>query len=404
MTSYKRTYARIDLDAIQENIAAVRASLPPRCRLAAVVKADGYGHGAVPVSLFMEELVDFFCVATLEEGINLRYHGIGKPVLILSCIPREDYRESVLFDLRETVFTLKQAEDMNQSAKELERRAKVHIAIDTGMNRIGLKPCDESIALIQEISRLEHIEIEGIFTHFHSADEWDLSSAKKQLQDFLSFLEKLEYLGLRPPLCHIANSAGIAHHLGEGLDMVRCGIAMYGIPPSDQTDLSSIKLRPALSLYSTVTCIKELPAGETVSYGATFQARENMRTATIAFGYADGYPRDLSNKGYVLIRGKKCPILGRICMDQTIVDVSQNPQVQIGDQAVLIGIQGEEKITAQELMSLSHTFPYEFVCGLNKRVPRVYYANGSFVGSKDYTRDIYTLNGPVSPVDNIINL
>ena len=356
MDSYKRAYAKVDLDAIKHNLTVTKNALKKDMKLAAIVKADGYGHGSVPVSLYIEDIVDFFCVATLEEGINLRYHGITKPILILACIPRESYKESIVFDIRESVFTIDQAKKINEEAKQMGKKMAVHIAIDTGMNRIGFKPTKESADIIKEINDMENIEVEGIFTHFHSADDSDLTSAHKQKKLFSDFLELLHSMGVEPKIAHASNSAGIVNGIGTDLDMVRCGITMYGIAPSSDVDLKDFDYRPALSIYSTITYIKRICAGESVSYGATFTAKKDMKVATISFGYADGYPRDLSNRGYVLIHGNKCNILGRICMDQTIVDVSDVKDVKIGDRVVILGESENSVITVDELTKSSNTF------------------------------------------------
>ena len=391
MDSYKRAYAKVDLDAIKHNLTVTKKSLKNDIKLAAVVKADGYGHGSVPVSLYIEDIVDFFCVATLEEGINLRYHGITKPILILACIPRNSYKESIVFDIRESVFTLEQAEKINEEAKQMGKKAAIHIAIDTGMNRIGFKPTKKSADIIKEINDMENIEIEGVFTHFHSADESDLTSAKEQNLLFTNFLHTLHDMGIAPKIAHASNSAGILNRIGTEFDMVRCGITMYGIAPSGEVNLNGLDYRPALSIYSTVTYIKQINAGECVSYGATFVADKDMRVATISIGYADGYPRDLSNKGYVLIHGVRCNILGKICMDQTIVDVSAVDNAKIGDRVVILGESEGNKITVDELTGDSNTFSYEFICGINKRVPRLYYCKDKYIGKKDYIRDLYTV-------------
>ena len=389
MDLYKRAYAKVDLDAIRHNLIMTRHAVGKDIKIAAVVKADGYGHGSVPVSLYIEDIADFFCVATLEEGINLRYHGITKPILILACVPRKDYKESVLFDIRESVFTMEQAKSINESAKSLNKNAAVHIAVDTGMNRIGLKPSSESIDIIEKINKLENISIEGVFTHFHSADDKDLNSAKEQKKSFTDFVKKLNERGVNTPIVHAANSAGILNGIGIELDMVRCGISMYGISPSEDVNIEGFNLKPALSLYSTITYIKHIKKGECVSYGATFKADRDMDIATVSFGYADGYPRDLSNKGYVLIHDVKCSIIGRICMDQTIVDISNVSEAVIGDKVTLLGKSEKNSITIEELTKESNTFSYEFICGINKRVPRLYFSEGKPIGKKDYIRDLY---------------
>jgi len=361
MDSYRRAYAKVDLDAIKHNLTVTKKALKENMKLAAIVKADGYGHGSVPVSLYIKDIVDFFCVATLEEGVNLRYHGITNPILILACIPRNSYKESIVFDIRESVFTLDQAKKINDEAGELGKKISIHIAIDTGMNRIGFKPTKESADIIKEISEMENIEIEGIFTHFHSADESDLTSAKEQERLFGQFLDLLKSMGIKPAIVHASNSAAIVNGIGTDFDMVRLGITMYGVAPSNEVNLTDFDYRPALSIYSTITYIKRIKAGECVSYGATFKAEKDMDIATISFGYADGYPRDLSNKGYVLINGVKCNIIGRICMDQTIVDVSNVPNVNIGDTVVILGKSAGNSITVDELTKDSNTFSYEFI-------------------------------------------
>ena len=238
---------------------------------------------------------------------------------------------------------------------------------------------------------MENIEIEGIFTHFHSADESDLTSAKEQERLFGQFLDLLKSMGIEPSIVHASNSAAIVNGIGTDFDMVRLGITMYGVAPSNEVNLTNFDYKPALSIYSTITYIKRIKSGESVSYGATFKAEKDMDIATISFGYADGYPRDLSNKGYVLIKGVKCNIIGRICMDQTIVDVSNVPNVNIGDTVVILGKSDGNSITVDELTKDSNTFSYEFICGINKRVPRLYYSNGEYVGKKDYIRDLYTM-------------
>lgn len=389
MDLYKRAYAKVDLDAIRHNLIMTRRVIGENTKIAAVVKADGYGHGSVPVSLYIEDIADFFCVATLEEGINLRYHGITKPILILACVPRDNYKESVLFDIRESVFTLEQAKNINASAKALNKNISIHIAVDTGMNRIGLKPSEESIYIIEEMGKLKNINIEGIFTHFHSADDKDLTSANEQRKSFTDFVKKLNERGINPPIVHAANSAGTLNGIATDLDMVRCGISMYGISPLEDVSVDDFDLRPALSLYSTITCIKHIKKGECVSYGATFKADKDMLAATISFGYADGYPRDLSNRGYVLIHDIKCNIIGRICMDQTIVNISAVPQARVGDRVTLLGKSEKNTITIEELTKGSNTFSYEFICGINKRVPRLYFSKGKPIGKKDYIRDLY---------------
>ncbi len=388
MSNYKRAYASIDLTALKHNLAVISARLPKGVKVAAAVKADGYGHGAVPIANAMKDRVSFFCVATAEEGVNLDRHGVGLPILILGPVPGDDYREVVAHDLRACIFCMEQAKHLSDEAKAAGRTAKIHIAVDTGMNRIGVKPNYESLLLVRDISRLKGIEIEGIFTHLFSADEGDKSAAKEQIRRFREFCERLEEMGICPKLRHVANSAGIIGSLGHDFNMVRAGILMYGLLPS--AEATKLDVKPVMGLHSTITYIKTIRAGESVSYGATFIAKKSTRVATVPIGYGDGYPRSLSNKGFVLICGKPAAILGRVCMDQMMVDVSDIEDAKIGSHVTLVGKDGDREIGVMDLCALCDRFHYEFVCDISKRVPRIYFENGEMTGIKDYLDDDYT--------------
>ena len=370
MSNYKRAYASIDLDAIKHNIKELISVTPKKLMYAGVVKLDGYGHGAVPVARAIEPYVSFFCVATVDEAINLKRHHVKKPILILGPIPGDEYEEAVRLDIRFTVFTLEQANLLSVEAKKQNKNALIHIALDTGMNRIGLKPTKEDASLVKKISELENIEIEGLFTHLFSADESDKEYAIKQIKEFESFITSLAEYGINPKIKHVSNSAGIIENLGTDFDMVRVGIVLYGIRPSNEVDMSSLNIRPVMSLYSVVTHIKFIEEGETVSYGRTFTASKRTKVATIPIGYGDGYPRSLSNKGYVLIEGKKAKILGRVCMDQMMVDVTEIGAATIGSKVTLVGKDKEETIRVEDLSALCTRFPYEFVCNITKIIPR----------------------------------
>ena len=388
---YSRVWAPIDLDAMEFNMQSMRDRIPAGTRMAGVIKTDAYGHGAVPAAGIIDRFVSFFCVASGEEALNLRLHGITKPILILGPYPGKDYGPLVEADIRPAVFTMEQALDVSRAAKQLEKTAPVHIAIDTGMHRIGMEPTEESADLVKEMAALPGIRIEGLFTHLYRADEKDLTIAREQVTKYRNFVKYLADRGIFPEVRHVSNSAGIMELLGTDYDMVRCGITLYGIYPSDEVDREKLDIRPVMSLKATVTYVKEIGPGDEVSYGGTFRAERPMRVATVPVGYGDGYPRLLSSRGYVLIAGKKAPILGRVCMDQFMVDVTDIPEAETGSVATLLGKDGDAEITADELGSLSGRFPYEFVCCIGKRVPRVYYRNGEIVGTKDWFGDRYEM-------------
>ena len=388
---YSRVWAPIDLDAMEFNMQSMRDRIPAGTRMAGVIKTDAYGHGAVPTAGIIDRFVSFFCVASGEEALNLRLHGITKPILILGPYPGKDYGPLVEADIRPAVFTMEQALDVSRAAERLGKTAPVHIAIDTGMHRIGMEPTEESADLVKEMAALPGIRIEGLFTHLYRADEKDLTIAREQVTKYRNFVKYLADRGIFPEIRHVSNSAGIMELLGTDYDMVRCGITLYGIYPSDEVDREKLDIRPVMSLKATVTYVKEIGPGDEVSYGGTFRADRIMRVATIPVGYGDGYPRLLSSRGYVLIAGKKAPILGRVCMDQFMVDVTDIPEAETGSVATLLGKDGDAEITADELGSLSGRFPYEFVCCIGKRVPRVYYRNGEIVGTKDWFGDRYEM-------------
>ena len=377
MENYDRVWARIDLDAIAFNIESIKKKIQKNTRIIAVIKADGYGHGAVPIAQMLEsdDRIWGYAVATAEEAIALREHGVIKPILILAYTFAHSYGALIQNDVRLTVFTLEMAADLSKEAVKQEKPCKVHVKLDTGMTRIGMPPASSSIALIQQIAALENIEIEGIFTHFARADETDKTKAYEQLEKFQNFTKQLEETtGITIPMKHCSNSAGIAWMPEANLDAVRAGIILYGLWPSDEVKESgTIVLRPSLCLKSRVVYIKTISKGQEISYGGTFITKRETRVATICIGYGDGYPRSLSNKGYVLINGQKAPILGRVCMDQFMVDITDiTGNVQTGSEVTLIGKDLDEEITMEALGALSGRFNYELACDLGKRIPRVY--------------------------------
>lgn len=370
-----RVYAEVDLDAIAQNMEAMKRNLPTGTMMYAVVKADAYGHGSAAVAGKLET-VDYVCgyaVATAEEALYLRRAGIRKPVLVLGYTFPDCHEMMVREEIRTTVFRMDTVDSLEAAARAAGKPAKVHIKVDTGMNRIGITPDRKGLAFVEALTGSGRIEIEGIFTHFARADEADKTSAGKQLGTFKEFLHMIKKeLSLEIPIKHCSNSAAILEMPQAGMDAVRAGIAMYGLPPSDEVSGRNLRLRPALSLYSHIVYIKTIAAGESVSYGGTFTAAEPMRVATVPVGYGDGYPRDLSNRGYCLLHQKKAPILGRVCMDQFMVDVSDIPEASEGDRVVLLGYDETEGIDTRDLEEMSGRYHYELLCGLGGRIPRIY--------------------------------
>jgi alanine racemase len=377
-------YADIDLDIIASNVDALMALTPKGTGAVAVVKADGYGHGDVAVAKAVYEKVRMYAVATLDEAVNLRENGIDKPILILGFVNVDEYETLVKNQVTATVFDYETAEQLSETAGKLGLKALCHIKIDTGMRRIGLEPDESGIEVVKRISRLSNLDMQGIFTHFATSDEADKTKAERQLDRFEKFVGKLSEEGITFKYVHCANSAAVIDMPQTYKDMVRLGIAMYGMYPSNEVDKSRVVLKPALKLMSHVTYVKEVPAGQEVSYGGTFVTGRTTTIATVSVGYGDGYPRSLSSKGYVLINGKKAPIIGRVCMDQMMVDVTDIQGVGRDSLVTLIGRDGDEEITVEEIAALANTFNYEFVCNLNKRIPRNYYKSGRLLGSHDY--------------------
>lgn len=386
MKKYSRVMARIDLDAIAYNMEQMHRNIDAKTKMIGVVKTDGYGHGAIPVARMLEayEYVWGFATATLDEAVLLRKSGIRKPILVLGCIFPDQFEEMLEHEIRMTVYQEEQMQELSDLAVQLDRQAYFHVKLETGMSRLGFAPTDDSVEAIRRIIDLPHMKAEGIFTHFAKADEADKTYTRQQLTIFHEMTSKLKERGVTFPYEHCSNSAGIIDVREANCDLVRAGIAIYGLYPSQQVSKKTVELKPALSLISHVEYVKTISAGTSVSYGGTFVAEKEMQIATIPVGYGDGYPRSLSNKAYVLIHGKKAPIIGRVCMDQFMVDVTGIDNVKFGDQAVLIGTDGEETITVDQLSELADRFNYEFVCDLGKRIPRVYCRDGKIIEQIDY--------------------
>lgn len=386
MKTYSRVYAKIDLDAVAWNMEQMKKKLKEGTEMVAVIKTDGYGHGAVQVAAMLEsyDYVWGYAVATLDEAVVLRAAEIQKPILVLGCIFPDQYPEMLEHEIRMNVYTKEMAEAISALAVEKGEQAYVHIKLDTGMARLGFPVEESSIEEIREIAALPNLVLEGVFTHFAKADEKDKTFTEMQLERFEWMTRKLKEQGITFPYIHASNSAGIIDIRKADYNLVRAGIAIYGLYPSEEVDKQTVQLKPALSLKSHIAFVKDIPAGTPVSYGGDFVSEHPMRIATIPIGYGDGYPRSLSDTGYVLIRGKKAPIIGRICMDQFMVDVSDIPEAKFGDKVTLIGRDQEEYLPVEKLSELSGRFNYEFVCDLGKRIPRVYMQNGKIEEQVDY--------------------
>ena len=375
---YHRSFACIDLTAIKDNFDAVKSLVGSETKVMAVMKADAYGHGAVRVAKALEDRADCFAVADIEEALELRENGIKNPVLILSYTSAYQYETLIENNLISTIYSLEDAARLSDVASKLGKICKVHIAVDTGMNRVGFESRPESVDVIEKISRLPNIEIEGVFTHFACADCEDKTSANTQKKRFDDFIELLEAKGINIPLKHCCNSAATID-FDSHYDMVRVGIALYGLYPSDEVMADKVTLKPAMEVISHIIHIKDVEAGVGIGYGHTYVTSEKRKIATVCIGYADGFNRAFSNKGYVLVRGKRAPVIGRVCMDQIMVDITDINGVNVGDYVVILGENGGETLTAEQLGEMCGSFNYEIVCTFMPRVVRVYYENGEIV-------------------------
>ena len=383
---FDSTRVVIDLDAITDNMDAIRekAGVP----VMAVVKADAYGHGAVQVARLLQDKCAFFCVSSILEAMELREAGLTTPILILGHTPVEAFPTAIREEIRPTIYRWEDAQALSKAASFLNLPAKFHFAVDTGMSRIGFQVTPEDADICARIAALPGLEAEGLFSHFATADCADLTRAEQQAERFAEFDAMLRQRGLEIPIRHLNNSAGLMN-FRTPYEMVRSGIITYGMYPSDEVDPTRLKLRPALSWLSRVTHVKTLPAGREISYGGTYVTKKDTVVATIPVGYADGYRRNLSGRFYVLIHGRKAPILGRICMDQMMVDVTDIPDVRVGNRVTLVGTDGDETITMEQISALADSFNYEFVCGISRRVPRLYVQGGKTVRSVHYLLDAF---------------
>ncbi len=368
---YYRCFAQVELSAIGENLAALQGCMAPGVKTMAVVKADAYGHGAVPVSRYIESQVDYLAVACVEEALELRQAGIQKPILILSYTAPARYGDLLAQDVTATLYDFQEAQALSAAARTVGKTAKVHLAVDTGMGRIGLTPDTQGADIAARIAALPNLTVEGLFSHYACADCRDKTDKNRQTVLFDRFIALLECRGVEIPLKHICNSAGTMEPDNQ-YNMCRLGIAMYGLYPSEEIIRDRVQLRPAMTVTSHVIQVKQVEAGTQIGYGHTYTAPQSQTIATVSVGYADGYNRCMSGTGYVLIRGQKARVVGRVCMDQIMVDVSHIPDAQVGDEAVVLGTSGDAEISAEMLGALSHSFNYEVVCNFMPRVKRIY--------------------------------
>jgi len=361
------SYAQVNLNTLKENIGAIKAYTGTP--VMAVIKADAYGHGAVEFAKVLQDEVAFFGVATLPEAVELRENGIEKPILMLGHTPVAAYPQTVKLGIRSAIFSYEDAKALSAEAVKQGVTVPFHFAVDTGMSRIGFQVKEADIC--EKIANLPNLQAEGLFTHFSNADDEDQARTEQQRTLFEQFRQALRDRGVEIPICHAENSAALTNFTGH-FDMVRAGIILYGYYPSEEVQKTNVPVKPVLSWYSRVTHVKTLEGGRTIGYGATYTLPAPTVVATVSVGYADGYRRALSNKGHVLIHGKPAPILGRVCMDQIMVDVTDIDGVQPGDKVTLLGTDGAHTITADHMAQWADTISYEILCDISKRVPRQY--------------------------------
>ena len=384
--NFDSTRVKIDLDAISDNFNAIRAKT--KVPVMAVIKADAYGHGAIQVARLLQDRAAFFGVSSMLEATELRRAGLTNPILILGHTPVKAFASAIREGIRPTIFRYEDAKALSDAAMAAGISAPFHFAVDTGMSRIGFPVTEEAADLCARIAKLPGLVTEGIFSHFATADSADLSRSRKQAELFDTFCDMLKVRGVEISIRHLNNSAGLMN-FDAHYEMVRAGIVTYGMYPSDEVSPDLLALKPALQFMSKVTFVKTLPAGKEISYGGTYTTVKETVVATVPVGYADGYRRSLSNKFYCLIHGKRAPILGRVCMDQMMVDVTGIPETKPGDRVTLVGTDGDETITMEQIAAAADSFNYEFACGISRRVPRIYVSGGQKVHSVHYLTDVF---------------
>ena len=385
--NFDSTRVKIDLDVIARNFDAVQKKVG--VSVMAIVKADAYGHGAIQVARLLQDKCSFFGVSSMLEAMELRQAGLSNPILVLGRTPVSAFPLAISQEIRPAIFHYNDALALSEAAQKAGRTASFHLAVDTGMSRLGFQATEESLDICEKIAALPGIRAEGLFSHFATADSADLERSRKQAELFDWFDGELKKRGIHIPIRHLDNSAGLMN-FDRHYEMVRSGIVTYGMYPSEEVSPDLLELEPALQFLSRITHVKTLPAGREISYGGTYVTTKPTVVATVPVGYADGYRRSLSGKFHVLIRGKKAPILGRICMDMMLVDVTDIPGASVNDQVVLVGRSGDEVITMEQIAEAAGSFNYEFVCGISRRVPRIYTQGGKTVHSVHYLLDPFS--------------
>lgn len=384
--SIRPTRVEIYLDNIVHNLSEVKRWVGNKVKIMGVVKANAYGHGACQVSkVLIKNGVSYLAVATIEEALELRECGINIPILVFGYTPLTQAEELVAYNITQTVFDINYVKDLERIALNAGRKVKVHVKIDTGMGRIGYTDLKIAEKEIEKMMEMEGIEVEGIFSHFATSDERNKTYAEKQFEMFNKLIESLKQKRINIPLKHIANSGAIVDLKYTYLDMVRPGIVLYGSYPSEEVE-RPLDLKQTMELKTKIVHIKEVPEGTSISYGRRFITKRKSKIATLPVGYADGFNRLLSNNHNVLVRGKYAPVIGRICMDQTMIDVTDIDGVELGDDVVIFGNQYGEKITADDIAKKLNTIPYEVYCGISRRVPRIYIYRGEIVEVKNYLK------------------
>lgn len=380
MTDYQRVTAEIDLDAVAYNIKNIRKKVKKETMIMGVVKADAYGHGAVEVSkVLLYNGADWLGVAMIDEAVQLRKNNIMVPILILGYTPEAEIEDVVRYDIIQTVFSYEMAKMVSDAAVKLGKTAKIHIKVDTGMGRIGFIPEENIGDEVLKISKLPNIEINGIFTHFSTSDEKDKTFTKLQYDRFKYAIDEIEKKGIKLAVKHCANSAAIMDFDDLGFNMVRAGIILYGMYPSDEVIKENLSLKPVMSIKTHISYVKKVSKNIPVSYGRTYYTDKESVIATVPVGYADGYIRKMQNGGRVIVNGHYANIVGRVCMDQFMIDITDIPNVSSGDEVILMGSDGKLSITAEEIAHVLDTINYEVVCMIGKRVPREYIKNNEII-------------------------
>jgi len=380
----RAVWAEINLDNLANNIREVRKVTNPKTKISAVIKADGYGHGAVAIAqTLLENGADRFAVATLSEALQLRKEFKETQIMVLGYTPEHLAQEIIQNNIIQTIYSLEQAQEFSKVAKQLNKNIVVHIKIDSGMNRLGMLCSEDTVNTVLQINKLDNLLIEGIYTHFAAADELDKTYTKTQVEKFSKIVEQIEEKGLTIPIKHVSNSAAIIDMPEFNFDMVRAGIMLYGLYPSQSVNHERVNLKEVMCLKAKIAQVKEIEAGSGISYGLTYKCEHKTKIATLPIGYADGYTRMLSNKAKVLVKNKIVPVLGNICMDQCIIDVT-NLDVKMGDEVVLYGGDNKDGISIDSVANLLNTINYEIVCMVDKRVPRIYLKDNTKTNYKDY--------------------